>query len=169
MHHIERLSGGPHTPRPDVRSLTDHDIVAARRTTVAPLFPGKEDLKSPVERALSNNVFSDLKLPPNHDARASRARERIARLLPVEGIPEIENLFEEDCPDVSEDLYTALVGRYRAEKRPLQGAREEILALHDDISYHQSLSYRIGHPLETMGGTVATLALLGLLIGVPMV
>lgn len=169
VHHVERLSGGVHTPRPDVRNLVDHDIVAARRTTVSPLFPGKDDLQSPVERALSKNVFADLTRPPHHDDRASRARTRVARMLPIEGIPEITNIFNDDCAEVSEELFNGLVQRYQAEKRPLQSVREEISALHDDISYHQSIAYKIGHPLETIGGTMAAVLVLGLLIGAPIV
>lgn len=157
VRHVSRLSDTPKTERPVVNASVDHDTRVARLTTVVSLFPKDDGQPALVEAPAQVNIFADLKDPPRHDLRVDRARGRMARFMHTTDIPEIENLFDEDCADVDDAVLNAQLARFHRKHRPLENARDEILAMHDDIAHSHSLVHRLSHPLNGLAAGIGTL------------
>lgn len=126
--------GAAKTSRPDVRAKVSPETLRARKAVVVPLFP--QD--GPAEDALlglSKNIFADLGSDRPTDARVSRARLRARRQMPMAEIPSVENIFDDNCPDVSEDIIETQLTAFRSRRRKMDAARAEIFAAHEEKAH----------------------------------
>lgn len=124
--------GIPRTTRPDARATVSAETLRARQTVVVPLFPQTAPI-GPEEDNCMTNMFSDLGDLRPMDERVRKARMRARINLPSVEVPHIDNLFDETCPDISDQAIDHAVSLFRAKhRRPMESVREEIGAYNRD-------------------------------------
>ena len=147
------------TARPEVQAEVTAETMRARQISIVHLFPHDGTLMDGDAGSCEGNLFADLGDLRPVDRRVSAARDRIRRRLPLADLPEIDNLFAEDCPDMPEQVLENTVSLFRARPRPLEAAREQIVAYHDEQAHH-GLGEMLHLPLPRVAAGVFGLAAL---------
>ncbi|WP_435258777.1 hypothetical protein ACSBLW_03105 [Thioclava sp. FR2] len=129
---VRPVNGMPRTDRPDARATVSTETRRARQAVVVPLFP-QSPRKTETEDSQIENIFADLGDLRPVDARVRKARIRVRACLPSADIPRIDNMFDDSCPEISDECMSQAVSLFRAKnRRPMEAVREEISAYHRD-------------------------------------
>ena len=166
---VSRPCGTLRTRRPvSAAAPVDHGVELACTATVTHLFPAKVSVQSPYQAAQITNIFADLAQDDAIPCTSplGRARARAAARLPGADVPHIANIFDEDCPDVSDAAMARMAAAIKARPRKLESARVELLAGHAERAEQARGLTKLG--TRSAAGLAAAITLVAIMMhGLP--